>query len=343
MPFLVRAASLTGFVEVAREAGLNPARLMSEVGFSPRVLREPELRIPAGRAAMLLEIAAAASGLEGFGVRMAETRQLSNFGAVGLLIRDQPTLRDSLRVLMRYQAMLSGSLSLTMEETAHTAIVREEFMVGDDQPVRQAVELGLGVMLRTMRQVLGPGWRPRLVCFTHAAPRDAQVHLRLFGPDIKFGRNFNGIVLSRSDLEARNPAADPAMALHAKRLLDASATANDATLLDELRHSVLLLLPSGRCGIEQVSAHLGLVSRTVQRRLAEQGLTYSGLIDELRRELASRHVKGGQRPLAEVAALLGFAAPSGFSRWYRAQFGCSPQASRGPAPAPRQGVKPGKA
>ena len=64
---------------------------------------------------------------------MAESRLLSNLGAVGLLIRDQPTLRDSLDVLMRYQALLNGSLSLMIEERAGVVVIREELMAGNAQ------------------------------------------------------------------------------------------------------------------------------------------------------------------------------------------------------------------
>jgi AraC-like DNA-binding protein len=87
-------------------------------------------------------------------------------------------------------------------------------------------------------------------------------------------------------------------------------------------------LPSGRCSIEQVADHLGVVCRTVQRRLAEEGQSFSSIVNDIRTELAARHVVESDRPLTEVATLLGFSAPSGFSRWYHAQFGCSPKESR---------------
>ena len=41
-----------------------------------------------------------------------------------------------------------------------------------------------------------------------------------------------------------------------------------------------------------------------------------------------RHVRDSDRPLTEVALLLGFAAPSAFSRWHQAQFACSARALR---------------
>ena len=100
------------------------------------------------------------------------------------------------------------------------------------------------------------------------------------------------------------------------------------TMLEDVRRTTLLLLPSGRCTIEQVAEHLGVACRTVQRGLAEQGQSFSSMVNEIRKELATRHVIESDRPLTEVAMLLGFSAPSAFSRWYHAQFGCSAKESR---------------
>jgi AraC-like DNA-binding protein len=253
---------------------------------------------------------------------------LSNLGPVGLVIRDQPTLRDSLSVLIRYHAALNGALAIMLEESAGVVVIREDVLVGGSTAVRQSTELAIGVMLRLMRQVLGADWHPRRVCFMHAAPRDTRTHLRVFGSCVEFNHDFNGIVCSRDELDTANPSADPVMARYAERLLDTALPPPSASILGDVRRTVLLLLPSGRCSIEQVANHLGVVCRTVQRRLAEQGLSFSEVVNAQRLELATRYVTQSNRPLTEVAALLGFAASSGFSRWYQTQFGCSPSQSR---------------
>ena len=327
---LVRAASLTNYSEVARAGGLDPLQMLRDAGLSPGVLSEPDLLIPVERVGQLLQISAAKSGNESFGLCMAESRLLSNLGAVGLVIRDQWTLRDSLDVLMRYQTLLNGSLSLMIEESAGVVVIREDLSTGRAlQSTRQRIELALGVMLRLMREFLGEHWRPRRVCFEHSAPRDTTVHQRLFGSRVDFNHEFNCIVCTKSDLDARNPSADPAMVRYAQQLLDASANSGKLTVDGDVRRTILLLLPSGRCTIEQVSEHLGMVCRTLQRRLEEQGLTFSAIVNTIRRELAIRHVIESDRPLTEVAMLLGFSAPSAFSRWYLAQYGYSAQQSRG--------------
>ncbi len=328
MSLLVRAASLTNYCEVARAAGLDPVRMLFDAGLNPNALHEPDLMIPVERFGRLLQASAIASGNESFGLCMAESRLLSNLGPVGMLIRDQMTLRDSLNVLMQYQVLLNDSLSLMVEESAGLVVIREEVMAGNAQPTRQRIELAIGVMLRLMRHFLGADWQPRRVCFAHPAPRDVSVHLRLFGRCVEFNCDFNGIVCAKVDLDARNPTADPAMARYAQQLLDASAKPQGATMLEDVRRTILLLLPSGRCSIEQVAEHLGVVCRTAQRRLAEQGRSFSSVVNDVRVELATRHIIESDRPLTEVSALLGFSAPSGLSRWYHAQFGCSPKESR---------------
>lgn len=341
---LVRAASLTNYSEVALAAGLNPARMLYDAGLSPGVLHEPDLMIPVERVGRLLQASATMSGNESFGLCMAESRLLSNLGAVGLLIRDQATLRDSLHILMRYQALLNDALSLAVEECAEMVIIREVVIAGSaHQPTRQRVELALGVMVQLIRQLLGTNWQPRRVCFEHSAPRDLSTHLRLFGHCVEFDYDFNCIVCSKTDLDARNPSADPAMMRYAQQLLDGSTKSHGVTMLEDVRRTILLLLPSGRCGIEQVTEHLGVACRTIQRQLAAKDQSFSSVVNDIRTELAARYVLESDRPLTEVAALLGFSAPSSFSRWYQAQFGCSAKKSRSTLAGARRQTAPPRA
>ncbi len=329
MSSLVRAACLTNFSEVALASGLEPWRMLQEAGLPATVEREPDLMIPVERVGELLHAAALKSGNESFGLCMAQSRMLSNLGAVGMLIRDQKTLGDSLDVLISYQVLLNSSLSLMIESHADVVVLHEEVKPGKPhQPTRQRIELAMGVMLRLMRQFLGSEWKPLRVCFGHSAPRDVSVHHKMFGFGVQFDAEFNCIVCAKSDLEARNPFADPAMVRYAQQLLDASAQPKQATMSEDVRRTVLLLLPSGRCSIEQVADHLGVACRTVQRGLAEQGLSFSAVVTEIRKELAKRYIIDSDRPLTEVTMLLGFSEPSALSRWYHTQFGCSAMQSR---------------
>src|SRR5262249_8215465 len=142
-----------------------------------------------------------------------------------------------------------------------------------------------------------------------------------------FGHDFNGIIIARSDLDAVNPNADPAMAKLARQLLD-QGPATHSEMGVRVRGLVVSLLGAGPCTIELAAQHLGVDRRTVHRQLAREGQTFSEILDSVRSELAVRYLRDKRRPLSEVSALLGFSAPSGFTRWYRNHFGMAPSQAR---------------
>ena len=320
MSNLVRSASLTNYAEVARAAGLDPLALLADAGLSPACLHDPDLRIPSEAVRDLLEASAAGSGVENFGLRMAETRQLSNLGAVALVAREEPTVRRVVRALMRYSHQLNESLFAKLEESEGIAVIREALLVGQGSS-RQATELLVGVTFRNLKFFLGPAWNPQRVCFAHAPPRDPGLHYRMFGYAVDFGQDFNGLVCTTRDMDAPNPMADPVMARYARQLLEATTGAGRMSTVVSVRHILLVLLPSGQCSIDQVAHQLSVDRRTVHRRLLREGTTFTEVVNTIRRELAAHYIDDGTRPLSQVGELLGFSAPSAFSRWYKQQFG----------------------
>jgi AraC-like DNA-binding protein len=112
------------------------------------------------------------------------------------------------------------------------------------------------------------------------------------------------------------------MARYAQRYLETIATRSSA-MDDRVRELIVALLPTGNCSIERVAEHLGCDRRTIHRRLAAQGLSFSEILDAQRAELAMRLIEDRNRSLTAVAGLLGFSAQSALARWFRKQFGCS--------------------
>jgi AraC-like DNA-binding protein len=328
MSHFVHSGSLTSFAEVVRDAGLDPGRLLDDFGLPRASLDEPDLMIPVDAVASMLEASAQRCGDESLGIKIAEARKVSSLGPLGMFAREQPTLRDAISALSDYGRLINEALVIGTEEDSDVAIVRVELLVGDIGPIRQATELAVGLVVKTMRTFLGAEWKPRRVCFVHDAPNEGSVHARFLGRDVKFGQDFNGIVCSGRDLDAVNPAADPTMARYARQLLETWRTHGDESFADNVRQLVLMQLGTGRSSVECIAHLLRIDRRTIHRRLAQEQQTFSGIVDAVRRELATRYLAERRRTLAEIAGLLGFAAPSGFSRWYRQQFGTTASVAR---------------
>jgi len=319
---LVRAAVLTNFFEVAHDLGYNPQDALRKVGLNRSLLENPDQRIPADSAVTLLEEAALGAQCPTFGLRMAESRQLSNFGVVSLLISHQPTLRDVLNTTIHYGHLLNESLAMQLEDAGKMVIMREEVVT--ETPARQATELAIGVMFRMCAALLGSRWHPFSVNFCHDAPPDLSLHRRLFACRLEFGSEFNGIVFAAADLDAPNPTADPAMARYAQRFIESLPRVNEPSVVLEVRKAIYLMLPSGRASSDYVAQGMGLSVRTLQRQLDEAGTSFTNLLNDVRRELASRYMENPQYSLARISEQLGYSTPSSFTRWFTSQFGVAP-------------------
>jgi AraC-like DNA-binding protein len=323
MPRLIRSATLSNYVEVARSVGLDPYRMISEARLPPASLTDPELKISATAVGRLLEASAERSGKSDFGLRLADQRTVANLGALALLVREQPTIRKALDVLVGYMFLHSESLLLNLREQGNEVILSLAIDVDRPVPIRQGVELGVGFLHRSLRQLFRERWKPQAICFTYAAPAKKDVYRKFFGTDVLFGQDFNGIICAAKDIDVAVPAADAKMTRYVQQYLDTLAERRNTTMSASVRECIYTMLPSGLCSADSVAARLGVDRRTVHRHLEREGKTFSSIMDSVRAELVTRYVDNRERPLASVAELLGFSALSAFSRWFRSEFGCS--------------------
>ncbi|MCO8312959.1 AraC family transcriptional regulator [Pseudomonas mandelii] len=328
MSGLVRSASLTNYVEIARSLHVDHLQQLRLVGLDPQCLLQPDLKIPNEAVARLLESSAREAGVDDFGLRMAETRKLSNLGPLALLWRDEPTIRSALKAFRDFLYLHNQGLVLNIEESGGVVVLRMEQVTVGNLPVRQAMELSVAVIHRLLKTLLGNHWHPSVVCFRHAAPLDDSRHRRVFATSVQFNSLMDGLVCSSTDLDKALPSADPDMARYVHQYLHSIREQSKTALLEQVRQMIWTVLPTGHCSVEQVAANLGWDRRTLHRKLAQEGETFSSLLDQVRAELAMRHLAHSNQPLSEIAGVLGFSELSAFSRWFRRHFDCSPSTWR---------------
>lgn len=322
---LARYAALTGFVELARELSLDPVALMRSVDLDPGSLDLQDRWVPAASVVRLLEASAAASGRQDFALRLAEHRRLSTLGPLSVGIREEPDARSALRLLIRYQHMYNEALDIRLSERGGLATIRIAVDLGEPTPVRQSVELAVAVIHQLLQHLLGDRWHPVTVSFDHPRPADDGTHRRMFGAPLVFDDDHSGLVVYSGDLDEPNRMSDPLLRSYAQQFLDTLTEPEEPTITDRVRELVELLLPTGRCSIEQVARSLGVDRRTVHRHLAKSGLTFTAVLDSTRAELANRLVTSERYSLTEISEMLAFANPSSFSRWFHQKFGTSPR------------------
>lgn len=323
---LARYAALSGYIDVSRKLKIDPIQLLRAADLDPNSLDLQDRWMPASSITRLLEMSAAASGHPDFALRLAEHRLLSTLGPLSMSFRDQPDARTALMMLIRFQHMYNEALYMEVTEHEGLAAIHVSVDIGEPAPAQQSVELAVAVVRQLLSSILGERWHPVSVTFAHPKPVDDTTHRRLFGAPLKFSGDYNGIVVYTSDLDQPNKFADPGLVSYAERLLSSQLVDHpQSTGEARIRQLIEMLLPTGRCSIDQVARSLGVDRRTVHRRLAKSGLTFTQVLDSTRAELASRLVTADRHTFTEISEMLAFSTPSSFSRWFSKQFGVSPR------------------
>ena len=322
MTDLIRSACLTHYPEVARSVGLDPMEMLRKVRLPASCLENPDLRMAVSGLRRLLEASAATAGIDEFGLRMADRGGLSNLGPVALVVREQSTVGTAIEALARFIHIHHEGMRLKIERDADVVMISVTLRGGRPRASRQSTELAVGSVDRIIRSLFGNDWRPLDVHLMHAPPRNRRYYRSFFGCNVIFNSEVDAILLAASDFERPIPSAHPLIADYLRLRVEAIETRSNKWD-DKVGELVRALLPNGDCTIERVAEHLACDRRTIHRHLAGRGTSFSAILDTERADLVMRLIEDGDRPLNEMAALLGFSAQSAMARWFRGRFGCS--------------------
>jgi AraC-like DNA-binding protein len=331
---IVRSSILPDFKRLALALDLDVPSLMRRVGIDSRHFEDPDLPLPLRSLIELLEIAALASGLDDFGLRLGEARGLPDIGPLILMLREEATVRDSLRTLTGSFHLYTHALCMTLEDDGDDPIFRIDVVAGDVGACRHAMESGVAGMTHIMRWLLGEDWAPATVCFTHSRPSSRARYHKFFRCPVDFLGEFNGLALRREDLDRRLPASSPVLRRQVERYIRTINVASSDTYVHRVAQIVAMALPRNEARADIVAGYLGTNRRTLNRRLGRSAANYSAILETVRKSQATQYLANRERTLAEIAGLTGFNSLSAFTRWFRQAFGCTPSAWRR-AHAPR--------
>lgn len=322
MTDLIRSSSLTYYPEVARSVGLDPRQMMRKARLPPACLDKPDTPIAVAGLRRLLESSAEASGVEDFGLRLAERGGLTNFGTVGLIVREQATVGEAIDAFSRFIHIHHDGMRLDVARGKQAVTITMRLRGRKPSASRQSIDVALGSVHRIIRSLFGHDWRPQEVHLHYPPPHDRKRYREFFGCRVIFNAKDDAIVLSAHDMERRIPNAHPLIASYLRKRIEAIET-RPASWEQKVDEVVRLLLAGGDCTVERVAEHLACTRRTIHRRLAASGTSFSAILDAQRADLVIQLIDDPGRPLADIAMQLGFSAQSAMARWFRSRFGCT--------------------
>ena len=273
----------------------------------------------------LMESAAAALGDPLFGLHCAQAMPRGSYGLLEFALRAAPTGRKAMEQLAAYGGLINPLVRWILEEDGGEVALHHR-APRKDGVGRQANTFTVVRITAIAREMLGDDVVPASAWFAHRekeCPPEVAAFLRC--PDIRYGCASNGVAFSAPAMDRAPRSADPEL----NRALEAYASAvlaqaPDAEIYESARRAVLDLLPKGDASLARTARALHVTARTLQRRLAGEGIAFGKLLADVRRSQAERLLARTDAPLAEVAAGVGYSDTAAFVRAFKKWSGLTP-------------------
>jgi AraC-like DNA-binding protein len=266
----------------------------------------------------------------GLPVRAVTAAQADPRSAVSLLVEASATVGEAFEQVVRYGSAWSTIYSLRVQPWRDGGVVVTVDGLGIDRlGERCEAEYTVAEIVLMLRAYAG-GASPTRVRFAHPAPVRIDAHRRLFGATLGFGSSRTEITINAATLARPLPTARPGLAaILAAQLNRLTGPGRPPAFALQVRQTVL-----DRLGREPVTAastarELVVSERTLHRRLAAEGTTLRGLLDETRRSLALKMFNENRYLVKEVASALGFGSVRSLHRAYRRWTGNQPAPALG--------------
>lgn len=327
------ATVLTSWSRAVRRAldlkGCDSAAMFAAAGLDIAALDDPNARYPLAGTTRLWRLATKATGDPCFGLAVASAVTQTTFHALGYSLAASSTLKEAFDRLLRYFRIVTDAAELSFEETAEDYQLRLQVDPARAVIAPQAMDAFAYLMLRLCRGLYRRDFSPLRVSLMRAPPHHLAAFERAFRAPLQFGASENRLCFAREPLEARLEGANPELARHNDEIVLRYLARHDRdNLVARVRGLLAEWLPSGVPGEEAIAAALHLSSRSLQRKLAEEGSSYSQLLTDTRQELARSYLADPRTSVSEIAYLLGFADTSSFTRAFKRWEGTSPSAYR---------------
>jgi AraC-like DNA-binding protein len=270
----------------------------------------------------LMEAAAEFLQRADIGVHFAEWLDPHGFGPMALLGENCSTFADRFRLAHRFVHLQNNALSFDQAKDGDDVVVICAVHPFLRPRARQFAESVVAHSVRNARSLLGAGWNPVRVEFAHASPPSPVAQKRYFRCPVHYASDRDTFVMASADFNRRLPNGDPETIAFLEKHLASQENRWPTDLRGQVENLIAAQLAGGGVSLARIAGLLAVSSRTLQRKLADQGQDFGKILTFVRMQIAQNYLaQKPPPPLAKLCYLLGYSEPSAASRFIKTQLG----------------------
>ena len=297
----------------------HPARaILRNVNIPMEEVHSPKARISLKQLMIACKNAVQLSSDRHLPYRIGTSIHISTYGMYGFAILCCPDFRKAMDFAARYHALAAPLTTIDFNEHngfASWTIEPHVYAATDAQLYRFITEMHVGIHISLMRDIMGSAFAPYEISLTYLEAEDFGLPADQVGCNVRLTRPANQIVFKSTLL-------DQAASLGNKTTYPTIVALCDE-LLDDLKlrigvagriRALLLRDIANPPTFAAVAKVLGVNERSLRRQLRQQGLSFRGLLDELRTQIALKYLRTTKLVNEDIAGALGFSDAANFRR-----------------------------
>ena len=264
------------------------------------------------------------------GLKLGRAYTLENYGLVGYAFLSAPTLRHAMTIFRSY-----GPLSFTLFKigflvegpVAITRFSQSEYI--PDELLSFYVDRDMSAALFSGEVALQRSLSPKKISLMHSGQGLQRDYTTYFSCPVTFDAlccelHFDAAILD-SPMPLRDAETSSACQQQCQMLL--ARMSKSSGFVTKVRQ-VIVARPGFFPDIDFVAEKLNMTSRTLRRRLYDEGSSYQQILTAVRYQLACEYLASSKLPLEEISVLLGYSAPGNFTHAFKRWHGSSPRTYR---------------
>jgi AraC-like DNA-binding protein len=326
------AAKVAAIVEALAAEGVSAVAALEGVGVSLDTLNSPMTRVALDQIIECYHNAARLTRDPHFALRLGLKVHVADYGMYGFALLSGTDFRKSMKAAVTYHRLVAPLAEIVFHEDGEraswlmTPIPHPRI---DAQMYRFLVELQIGTHWSLMRDVMGPSFAPQEIAVTFKPPHDVESYRAAFGCPVHFNGPHNKLVFDTAYLDSQPE--------HGNEITNSAVVKLCESLLAELARrtgtagkvrEILLVNLIRPTSFEKVALRLHMTTRTLRRKLDEEGTSFRKLVDELKMEVAVKYLRDTELTVDDIAHSLGFSEAAIFRRAFRRWTNRSPREFR---------------
>ncbi len=312
-------------------AGGDTSTVLKQAGLTEDIVSQTNHRIDYRQNLQFFEACATHLQNPHFGLDVGNELDILDIGPVAFCMASSANLGDGIKNYAKFSQLVTDGTVCTVH-TVDGNLVFERFLLDKESTkFRQFSDFVASGFIKSMSDLIAEPLAPMSIYLPYEHSGPVERYEQMLGGPVTFGVDKLGLVVSaqkaQMPLRSRDDSLRRAIHAHCESLLE-SLTSKSIGFTREVERIALELLPSNRAKTKIIAEKLQISERTLLRRLASEGQTYSEFIDNLRHGLALKYLEQNRLNLKEIALMLGYSNQSGFNTAFKRWTGKTPKKVR---------------